>query len=132
MIAIAPTVIRTNTTINNSGLAAGILVRDNDDTRGFILNAHGRVKPFGPKVSDMDVEHIDGAGNVVGDYLDRRSRFHGFVYSAGGVFTRIDEPDAGHRQPFAGTRITGINDSGVLTGFYVSNRYKNTAFIWTP
>jgi len=120
------------TTINNSGLAAGVLVRDNDDTRGFTLNAHGRVKPFGPKVSDMDVEHIDGAGNVVGDYLDRRSRFHGFVYSAAGVFTRIDEPDAGHRQPFAGTRITGINDGGILAGFYVSNRYRNTAFIWTP
>jgi hypothetical protein len=121
------------TTINDPGLAAGIQVRDNDETRGLTLDMHGHVKPFGPKVSDMDVGHIDNAGNIVGDYLDRRSRFHGFVYSTGsGVFTSIDEPDAGHRQPFAGTRITGSNDSGVLAGFYMSNRYKNTAFIWTP
>jgi hypothetical protein len=119
------------TAINNSGTAAGVTMAPNDDSRAFTFTARGRVKPFGPKVSDIEVARIDANGNVAGTYLDRHSIFHGFVYS-GGQFTAIDEPDAGHRQPFAGTHVLGVNDSGVVTGIFVSNRYRNTAFIWTP
>ncbi len=118
--------------INNAGQAAGVLLADNDNSRAFTLTAQGRVKPFGPKVSDIDVARIDAAGDVVGSYLDKHSIFHGFVYS-GGRFAKLDEPDAGHKVPFAGTHLRGINDSGVVTGILVSDHgYRNTAFIWTP
>lgn len=119
------------TALNNAGLAAGVILAANDNSRGFTLSTRGRVKPFGPKVSDIGVAAIDGAGNVAGTYLDRHSIYHGFIY-AGGRFIQLDEPDAGSRQPFAGTKIRGVNGSGTVTGISVSNNYRDTAFIWTP
>ncbi|MEI9929744.1 MAG: hypothetical protein WDM89_04050 [Rhizomicrobium sp.] len=119
------------TAINNSGIAAGVTMAPNDNSRAFTVNAHGHVKPFGPKFSDIEVARVDQHGGVAGYYLDRHSRFHGFVF-AGGQFVKIDEPDAGRRAPFAGTRVLDINAAGALTGFFASNRYRNTAFVWTP
>jgi hypothetical protein len=117
--------------INNSGAAAGVTIAANDNSRAFRLNAHGHALPFGPRFSDVDVSRIDSFGNVVGTYLDKRSRFHGFVF-ASGQFVKIDEPDAGKRAPFSGTKVFDVNSSGVLTGIFVSNRYRDTAFIRTP
>jgi hypothetical protein len=119
------------TAINNSGTGAGVTMAPNDNSRAFTVSANGHVKPFGPKFSDIEVTRVDQNGNVVGFCLDKHSRFHGFVF-AGGQFVKIDEPDAGRRTPFSGTRVLDINASGVLTGFFASNRYRNTAFIRTP
>jgi probable HAF family extracellular repeat protein len=119
------------TAINSSGTVAGLLLGE-AKAQGFTRGTDGHVKPFGPKVEDMEVTGINAAGNVVGYYFDRHSRSHGFLYSHTDGFLKLDDPAIGHRQPFAGTRVTGVNDSGVAVGYVVSNKYRNTAFIWTP
>lgn len=118
--------------INNHGWAAGVLFDDGPPARGFTLKPHGRIKPFGPRVDDMEIAQIDSADNVAGTYLDRHSIFRGFVYSRTGTFTKIDAPDAGRRQPFAGTKVRGMNGSGTVVGAYLRNNYRSTAFIWMP
>lgn len=119
------------TAINGSGTVAGLLLGE-ARSQGFTRGTDGHVKPFGPKFEDMDVAAIDAAGHVAGSYFDRHSKSHGFLYSQADGFVKLDDPAAGRKQPFAGTRVTGINDSGVAVGYSLSNKYRNTAFIWTP
>jgi probable HAF family extracellular repeat protein len=68
---------------------------------------------------------INNAGQVVGDYETMYgSDNHGFLYQ-NGVFTTIDDPDAGPQ----GTSAQGINDNGVIVGFFTDASNKQHGFI---
>jgi len=54
---------------------------------------------------------VNDFGVIAGGYLDANSISHGFVYKAG-TFTAINVPGA------LNTGVTGINDSGELSGYY--------------
>jgi YVTN family beta-propeller protein len=54
---------------------------------------------------------VNNFGVIAGGYLDANSISHGYVYNAG-IFTAINFPGAPN------TGVTGINDSGELSGYY--------------
>jgi YVTN family beta-propeller protein len=54
---------------------------------------------------------VNNFGVIAGGYLDANSISHGYVYNAG-TFTAINFPGAPN------TGVTGINDSGELSGYY--------------
>jgi hypothetical protein len=118
------------TAINDSLLAAGVTTAANDMSQAFRMNMHYHVLPFGPKVSEIAVTAMDMFGDVTGYYLDKGSRYHGFRFEAG-QFEKLDAPGAGKRTPFSGTKVLGASVDGLLTGVLISNKYRNTAFIWT-
>jgi hypothetical protein len=69
----------------------------------------------------MDLNISD---QVVGFYFGGDRRAHGFFYDEGRVLT-IDYPGA------AGTFLTGINDDGLMTGWY-REAGTNHRFVATP
>jgi hypothetical protein len=54
-------------------------------------------------------------GQAVGSYLDISGKYCGFIYDAG-VFTKVAYPGANNY-----TFLTGINNSGQITGYYLNN-----------
>ena len=56
---------------------------------------------------------VNDSGQIVGEYLDSASVYHGWELS-GGTFTTIDVPFSGA----SGTGTNGISDSGEITGFW--------------
>jgi probable HAF family extracellular repeat protein len=58
---------------------------------------------------------INNPGTTVGAFIDNHGVPHGWVRSADGDFTRLDDPAA----LGAGTVALGINDPGVIVGLYV-------------
>ncbi|HEV2037882.1 MAG TPA: hypothetical protein VGQ96_04670, partial [Candidatus Eremiobacteraceae bacterium] len=55
---------------------------------------------------------INDAGKIVGSFVDTRHKRHGFVRSAGAVFSTIDIPGASSIDAF------GINDAGRIVGTF--------------
>lgn len=53
---------------------------------------------------------INNYGTIIGYFSEAAGNPHGYVY-CGGVFTRIDEPDA-----TAGALAGAINDAGTIVG----------------
>jgi len=51
---------------------------------------------------------------------------HGFHY-AKGVWTSIDDPNG-----IGITLVNGINDKGIIVGFYAISGTVNTGFVGTP
>jgi probable HAF family extracellular repeat protein len=79
-----------------------------DDPKGIGTSAHG----------------INDAGQIVGDYVDSNSKFHGFVYS-NGVYTTVDIPGA------FGTYLTAINNTGEIAGYYLDQNLYVEGFIYS-
>jgi hypothetical protein len=52
-------------------------------------------------------------GDIVGYYIDSNRAYHGFLLS-NGVYTNIDDP-----QSSGLTVAKGINDAGLITGYYL-------------
>jgi hypothetical protein len=55
---------------------------------------------------------INLGGSIAGSYVDAEGAQHGFVRNPYGTITSFDPPKGSH------TTVTGINDGGVITGFY--------------
>jgi probable HAF family extracellular repeat protein len=85
------------------------------------LNAPGTLTSSGYTAANG----INNAGQVVGDYeTTYGSNNQGFLYQ-NGVFTTIDDPDAGPK----GTSAQGINDNGVIVGFFTDANNQQHGFI---
>jgi uncharacterized membrane protein len=70
---------------------------------------------------------LNNKGSVVGVYVDNSGNSHGFVYSiTQGTFVTVDDPNG-----IGTTVVNGINDNGVLVGFYGTSPI-NTGFVATP
>ena len=62
---------------------------------------------------------INAHGMAVGYYGDSTTSQHGFLYNVKtGQYTFLDDPAEAFNNGVEVTQITGINDSGEITGFY--------------
>ena len=102
----------TGTGINNTGNSTAYFF-DGSATHGLlslttVLDATGAV---GLTLANA----INNAGTVVGSF-NAGGASHGFVRSAGGAYSTVDDPLGA-----LGTFLTGINDSGVLVGYFLDS-----------
>lgn len=101
------------TGINQLGELCGFYV-DKAGSHGFTLN-FGIFTPLNfPGATSTTAFGLNDNGQVVGTYTDAGGLIHGFVYS-GGTFQSVDDPSG-----FGATIINGINNSGMIVGFYGS------------
>jgi hypothetical protein len=111
----ATSVITQPTSVNRSGVVAGIYLDSSNATHGFIRLTSGAITSFDPPGSTLTevlTDSINAGGTVVGLYVDANNVLHGFVRSPGGGIIAVDFPGA------AQTKVVSINDAGVLSGTY--------------
>ena len=98
--------------INDSNKIVGYN-RDATGTHGFLYEG-GFTRLDFPGAKDTAPYAINNSGSILGDYRDPTGTFHGFPYT-GGTFTSIDFPGATGE---IGTIPCGVNDHGIIVGFY--------------
>jgi probable HAF family extracellular repeat protein len=98
--------------INNAGNFAGFVEKQGKVVRGFV-NLGGMAKEFTFKGNYTFAYGIDSANDIVGSFIDSNFLSHGFYRAANGKMTQIDYPGA------STTVCLGINDLGVISGYYV-------------
>ena len=70
---------------------------------------------------------VNDAGQIVGYAIDSNGIYHGFL-KTGSSFTALDVPGAAQ---FGGTSANGINNEGVVTGYYYSDSSGDfSGFLW--
>jgi cell envelope opacity-associated protein A len=72
-------------------------------------------------------------GSITGIYLDANNVYHGFLRTPDGKFTTFEAPGA-DRTPGSlnGTFPYGINDQGVITGYYLDANNVSHGFVRLP
>lgn len=124
--------------INDKGLVVGFYVGTDGQDHGFMVNARG-VKNgtlTGTAIADPTIPAVAGEpgatfvfsqvlginakGIAVGYYGDSTGSQHGFLYDTKtGQYTFLDDPNvAFNNNGVEVTQITGITNSGEITGFY--------------
>jgi probable HAF family extracellular repeat protein len=123
--------------INNKGLVVGFYQGTDGQVHGFMLNAKG-VKTgtlTGTAIADPTIPNVPGEpgatfvfsqvlgindkGIAVGYYGDSTTSQHGFIYDTRtGQYTFLDDPSEAFNNGVEVTQITGITNSGEITGFY--------------
>jgi hypothetical protein len=114
------------TGINNSQQVSGFYIDGNGVNHGFLLNFGQLVTLDAPGSIFTQALGLNNNGQVVGQYMDSQENTHGFVWTAQNGFTTIDDPNG-----IGTTIVNGINDAGVLVGFYGSSPV-NTGFAAQP
>ena len=123
--------------INNQGVVVGFYVGTDGQDHGFIANEKsatngiiigtGIPDPIIPNVAGepgatfvfSQVLGINDKGIAVGYYGDSTTSQHGFIYNTHtGVYTFLDDPSEAFNNGVEVTQITGITNSGEITGFY--------------
>ncbi len=123
--------------INNNGLIVGFYLGNDGQVHGFMANASSAVNNMltGTKIADPTIPNVPGEpgatfvfsqilgvndhGLAVGYYGDSTASQHGYFYDTNtGKYTFLDDPDAAFNNGVEVTQITGINNSGEITGFY--------------
>jgi hypothetical protein len=121
--------------INNNGLIVGFYLGNDGQVHGFMANASNAVNNMltGTAIADPIIKPVEpGAtfvfsqvlgdndqGIAVGYYGDSTTSQHGYFYDTNtGKYTFLDNPDAAFNNGVEITQITGINNSGEITGFY--------------
>jgi probable HAF family extracellular repeat protein len=66
---------------------------------------------------------INDSGQIVGQFVDTNSQWHGFL-ADNGIFTTIDPPGATY------TSIDGINDRGQMVGTFVPSNGRLQGFLY--
>jgi hypothetical protein len=123
--------------INNKGLVVGFYVGTDGQDHGFMANTRG-VKSgsiTGTAIADPTIPNVPGEpgatfvfsqilaindqGIAVGYYGDSTTSQHGFLYNTHtGTYTFFDDPSEEFNNGVEVTQITGITNSGEITGFY--------------
>ncbi len=125
--------------INNNGLVVGFYVGTDNQDHGFMVNeGKGKHVPAtltATAVADPTIPAVAGEpgatfvfsqilsvndhGIAVGYYGDSTTSQHGFIYNTNtGKYTFLDDPSAAFDNGVEVTQITGITNSGEITGFY--------------
>ena len=123
--------------INQTRQIVGFYVGVDGQDHGFVANVlqarHGQltgtaiVDPTIPAVAGepgatfvfSQILGVNNSGIAVGYYGDSTTSQHGFLYNLDtGQYTFMDDPAESFNNGVEVTQITGINDSGDLTGFY--------------
>ncbi len=137
--------------INNKGLVVGFYVGTDGQDHGFMVNTE-HVKGAsltGTPIADPKIPTVAGEpgatfvfsqilgindkGIAVGYYGDSTTSQHGFIYNTHtGVYTFLDDPDEAFDNGVEVTQITGITNSGEITGFYSDANGVFHGFVATP
>jgi uncharacterized membrane protein len=125
--------------INNKGLVVGFYVGTDGQDHGFMVNEgsvkHKTTSLTGTAIADPTIPTVSGEpgatfvfsqilgindkGIAVGYYGDSTTSQHGFIYNTHtGQYTFLDDPSEAFDNGVEVTQITGINNSGEITGFY--------------
>ncbi len=123
--------------INNNGLVVGFYFGNDGQVHGFTANASSAVggSLTGTAVADPRIPTVPGEpgatfffsqilgvndqGMSVGYYGDSTTSQHGYFYNTNtGTYTFLDDPNAAFSNGVEVTQITGINNSGEISGFY--------------
>ncbi len=125
--------------INNKGLVVGFYVGTDTRDHGFMgyegngkhvpatLTATAIADPSIPTVAGepgatfvfSQILGVNDHGIAVGYYGDSTTSQHGFIYNTNtGKYTFLDDPSEAFDNGVEVTQITGINNSGEITGFY--------------
>jgi probable HAF family extracellular repeat protein len=114
------------TGINNSQQICGFYIDANGVNHGFLLNFGLLVTLDVPGSTFTQALGLNNKGQVVGDYVDAGGNTHGFVWTSGGGFTTVDDPNG-----VGTTIVNGINDRGMIVGFY-GTAPINSGFVAFP
>jgi hypothetical protein len=124
--------------ISDRRLVVGFYVGTDGQDHGFLVNARGVTNGTltGTAIADPTIPHVAGEpgatfvfsqvlgindkGIAVGYYGDSTGSQHGFLYDTRtGQYTFLDDPSAAFsNNGVEVTQITGITNSGEITGFY--------------
>ena len=136
--------------INNHGLVVGFYVGTDGQDHGFTANERARDGELtGTAVADPTIPTVPGEpgatfvfsqilavndkGIAVGYYGDSTTSQHGFIYNTNtGQYTFLDDPSEAFSNGVEVTQITGITNSGEITGFYSDANGVFHAFVANP
>ena len=123
--------------INDNGLVVGFYVGNDDQFHGFLAHTSSISNGMltGTAITDPTIPPVAGEpgatfvfsqvlavndqGIAVGYYQDSYGSQHGFLYNTNtGAYTFLDDPSVTFTNGVEITQITGINNSGEITGFY--------------
>ncbi|MDR3632984.1 MAG: hypothetical protein P4L84_04055 [Isosphaeraceae bacterium] len=137
--------------INNKGLVVGFYVGNDGQDHGF-LTVEKKAKNgtlTGTPIADPTIPAVPGEpgatfvfsqvlavndkGIAVGYYGDSTTSQHGFIYNTNtGQYTFLDDPSEAFNNGVEVTQITGITNSGEITGFYSDANGVFHGFVATP
>lgn len=124
--------------VNNAGEVTGFYSVDGAHQHGFFYDAATKsfTLPADPNVTNLFLAQflgINDNGLAVGYYQLNDGSQHGFLYNTTShAYTFLDDPFAA-TSGVSITQITGVNDSGEITGFYVdATTGLQRGFIATP
>lgn len=125
--------------INNHGLVAGFYSTDGNLTsHGFFYNTTTATYTFAadPNVPNFVFSQILGINDhdiAVGYYGDTSTSQFGFVYDlATKAYLIMSDPNAAVINGVSITQITGIDNAGEITGFYIGADGLSHGFYATP
>jgi uncharacterized membrane protein len=100
--------------INDSGVITGGYTDSSGKSHGYVRAVDGTITTFDSPSSILGTVAlcINSSGRIAGTYLNAAGNAHIFVRDADGTFHE-DEPTSS-----GDSRIGGINDSGVVAGWY--------------
>lgn len=115
------------TGINNSSNVCGFYVDASGVNHGWVkILGHFTVLDY-PGSTGTQALGLNNKGLVVGVWTDTSNNSHGFVYTvATKSFVSVDDPSG-----IGTTIVNGINDNGVLVGFY-GTAPINSGFVASP
>ena len=137
--------------VNNNGLIVGFYLGTDGQVHGFMGLAGNAVGGMltGTPIADPTIPSVPGEpgatfvfsqvlgindhGIAVGYYGDSTMSQHGFLYSTHtGQYTFLDDPGEGFDNGVEVTQITGITNSGEITGFYTDANGIAHGFVAAP
>jgi len=136
----APGTSLTAAAINNNGDVAGIYTNPATGATDGFLKAHGQFTDLAvPGAVMTQALGVNDHDEVVGTYQTgtlEGARLHGFTWTPAGGFTTIEDPNVGP-SGFPGvnngeTTVNGVNDEGVLVGFYLDANGITNGFLAAP
>jgi hypothetical protein len=135
--------------INSARVIVGTYVDANAASHGFMRAANGVITTFdapgAPKTTTQRgtaALRINESGTIVGVYstgnptAPNLSTYHGFMRTAAGAITVIDDPYAGtgadQNGSKRGTFVSNINANGEIVGSYIDNNDVQHGFLRSP
>jgi hypothetical protein len=117
-VTVAGSTSVTAAAINDRQQIAGFDTNSAGTTEGFVRDSSGRITSLAfPGATMTQALGLNNRGEVVGVYQvgsGSSAATHGFTWTAKTRFKTVDDPNG-----VGNTTVNGVNDAGVLVGFYV-------------